>query len=293
MPDIEPPTDLIPHVEPLFDLARPIEERTEWLMSLLEGAAHTIVERMEHDNPNAPWVPQKDDTPEAMSRRDTVRKQEVNRQTFSLIQSLRQCTNMAEVRWAMENGHQTWLDENGRETDLLEQIEHLLPGEELRRNSGRARQIWAFVAGQNSAVSAFREQGIPDWEIAKAGASGMPSVLGILSAERKKLEDITPPDELPDTYREFIEEASQTTRLDDLKDWVRKRINPTDQPPPRIPYSVEPDGEDWWLVAHPSAEQFTELILRRLRDVLELDKQLPEWFTRYWRSALEDSDANP
>ncbi|NIN67175.1 MAG: hypothetical protein GTO63_21250, partial [Anaerolineae bacterium] len=105
------------------------------------------------------------------------RQQEVRRRTLKGIEDLRQATNMAEVRWAMANGHETWLDADGAEVSLLDVIESQMPVEEQRKSSGRARQVAAFVIGESSAVAAFREQGIPDQRIAECAKSGMSSVL--------------------------------------------------------------------------------------------------------------------
>lgn len=256
-----------------FDLALPLSDRCDTLMAVLEYAATLMIEREEGDTPDAYADPE-------------FRRQEIKRRTLAGVEGLRQAANILELRWAMKNGHQKWQDESGAEVDLLETIEHQMPNEDQRGSSGRARQIWMFAAGEHSAVAAFREQGIPDQEIAKVGTSGMSSVLGIVAAARKKLEDATPPEELREKYETLIGFAAETTNLDVLRKKIRTLIDPTDTPPPPIPYSVESDDESCWVVAHPTEGQFTEVFLNRLKDVLELDKLLPQDFVRYWESFI-------
>lgn len=258
------------NVGDIFDLMLPLGDRSEVLLLALELAAHLTIERDEIE------------TPEAYQDED-FRRQEVKRRTLKGIEDLRQAANMAELRWAMENGDETWIDANGAEISLREVIEHQMPDEEQRKSSGRARQVWAFAAGKHSAVAAFREQGISDQRIAECNKSGMSSVLGIVSEARKKLADVTPPGELHERYEALIEAAAEATILDALKRTIRTMIDPTDTPPPPIPYSVEANGSHWWMVARPTQEQFLELVLPRLKDVLEKDGLLPEAFARFWR----------
>jgi hypothetical protein len=256
-----------------FDLALPLADRSECLMQILSLAAELTVQRDEESNPDAYADPE-------------FRQQEVRRRTLRGVEDLRQATNMAELRWVMDNGHETWVDADGAEVSLLEVIEGQMPDEEQRGSSGRARQVWAFVAGENSAVAAFREQGFSDQEIARCATSGLSSALGIVSSCRRKLEESYPESDLRDRYGELIEAAAETTNLEELKRKCRQMVDPTDTPPPPIPYSAEPDGERWWVVAHPTQDQFTELVLRRLGDRLGLDKLLPEAFARYWREGV-------
>lgn len=250
-----------------FDLMRPLVDRGDSMLAILELAAHLTIEREESDGCDAYQDPE-------------FRAQEIKRRTLKGIEDLRQVANMLELRWAMQNGGQTWTDADGAEVSLLEVIESQMPDEEQRGSSGRARQAWAFVAGENSAVAAFREQGISDQRIAECAKSGMSSVLGIVSSTRRKLEEVTPPDELQAKYEELIEAAAETTNLDTLRKKCRQMVDPTDVPPPPIRYSIEDD----YFLAKPTQDQIADVFLRRLGDVLEVDKLLPEAFVRYWRS---------
>jgi hypothetical protein len=164
-----------------------------------------------------------------------------------------------------------------------------MPDEEQRKSSGRARELWMFVAGENSAVAAFREQGISDQEIASVGTSGLSSVYGIVASTRKKLADAYPEEDLHDLYEELIEVAAETTNLDSLRKRCRQMVDPTDTPPPPIPYSIENDGISegtFYFLARPTQEQIAEVFLRRLGDVLEVDRLLPEAFVRYWQQGV-------
>jgi len=249
-----------------FDLARPLTDRSETFLALLELAATLTVERDEQDSPG-------------IYGDNGFREQEVRRRTLKGIEDLRQIANMLELRWAMENGGETWLDADGAEVGLLEVIESQMPGEEQRKSSGRARQVWSFL----DAAQAFREQGIHDQRIAECAKSGLSSALGITAHAQRKLAEVTPPDELRDRYEDLISAAAETTTLDGLKKRIRTLIDPTDVPPPPIPYSVEADDRHWWVVARPTSEQLTDLVMARLKDVLEIDKLLPEAFARFWR----------
>jgi hypothetical protein len=259
-----------------FDLMRPLLDRSEIMLGVLELAAHLTIEREEQDFPEG----------ESPYEDEGFRRQEVRRRTLKGIEDLRQITNMLELRWAMENGHETWVDADGAEVSLLEVIESQMPDEEQRKSSGRARELWMFVAGENSAVAAFREQGIPDQEIARVGTSGMSSVYGIVASYRKKLEEAIPPEDLRGAYEELIEAAAEATTLGALEKRCRQMVDPSDIPSPPIPYSVENDslGETWYFVARPTQEQIAEVFLKRLGDLLEIDRLLPEAFVRYWRS---------
>jgi hypothetical protein len=268
---LEPRQDIAPvNIGSAFDLMLPLTDRSEAMLTILELAAHLTIEREERDNPDAYADPD-------------FRRQEVRRRTLKGVEDLRLIANMMELQWAMENGHETWVDADGAEVSLLEVIESQMPDEEQRKSSGRARQVWSFL----DTAQAFREQGIPDQRIAECAKSGLSSALGITAATQRKLADVTPPDELQETYEELIEAAAETTNLDTLRKKCRQMVDPTDTPPPPIHYSVEPDGDDdFWLVARPSRDQWTELVLRRLKDVLEIDKLLPEAFARYWREGV-------
>lgn len=267
MSEIVPHEDKSPiNLGSAFDLMRPLADRSEALYAILALAADLTVQRDELDTPDAYADP-------------GFRAQEVRRRTLKGIEDLRQIANMLELRWAIENGHETWVDADGAVTSLLEVIEGQMPDEEQRKSSGRARQVWSFL----DTAQAFREQGFSDQEIAECAKSGLSSALGITAAAQRKLEQVTPPDELHDRYEELIEAASSTTNLDTLKKKIRTLIDPTDMPPPPIPYSVENNGRHCWIVAHPTQEQWLDLMYSRLKDVLEPDNQLPEWFVRFWR----------
>jgi hypothetical protein len=286
---LEPRQDIAPvNLGHAFDLALPLADRCDAMLSILELAAALTVERDERV-----FLDAGEDNPYAD---EDFRRQETKRRTLKGACDLRQVANILELKWVMQNGGETWVDADGAEVDLLSTIEHQMPNEEQRKSSGRARELWMFAAGKHSAIEAFREQGICDQEIARVATSGMSSVYGIVASYRKKLEEVTPPDELQETYEELIEAAAETTNLDTLRKKCRQMVDPTDTPPPPIDptdtppppirYSVEPDGDDWWFVACPSRDQWTELVLRRLKDVLEIDKLLPEAFARYWREGV-------
>jgi hypothetical protein len=257
-----------------FDLALPIADRSEFLMNILSLAAELTIQRDEENNAEAYADPE-------------FRQQEVRRRTLRGIEDLRQAANMLELRWAMDNGHETWIDADGAEVSLLDVIEGQMPDEEQRKSSGRSRELWMFVAGENSAVAAFREQGIPDQEIASVGTSGLSSVYGIVASTRKKLEEAYPEEELRPLYEELIEAAAETTNLDALRKKCRQMVDPTDTPPPPIRYCIENDGISegtFYFLARPTQDQIRDVFLKRLGDVLEVDKLLPEAFVRYWRS---------
>jgi hypothetical protein len=256
-----------------FDLALPLADRCDCLMQIVALAAELTVQRDEQDTPDAYADP-------------TFREQEVRRRTLRGIEDLRQASNMMELRWAMANGHERWTDADGAEVSLLEVIEGQMPDEEQRKSSGRARQMWAFVAGEHSAVAAFREQGISDQRIAECATSGMSSVLGIVSSYRKKLEDAYPEEDLHELYEELIEVASEATILSELENRCKQMVDPTDVPPPGVPYSIEDDGNCRWAVLHPTEDQWNQLVWRRLKDVLEIDRLLPEAFARYWQQGV-------
>jgi hypothetical protein len=251
-----------------FDLALPLLARSGSMLAVLELAAHLTVEREESEDPDAYADPE-------------FRRQEVKRRTLKGICDLRQIANMLELGWAIKNGDETWVDADGAEISLLEVIESQMPDEEQRKSSGRARQVWSFL----DTAQAFREQGIPDERIAECAKSGLSSALGITAATQRKLEKVTPPDELKSRYEELIEAAAETTNLNTLKAKCRQMVDPSDTPPPPIPYSIENDeDETWYFVAKPSRDQIEGVILSRLGDMLELDRLLPESFVRYWRS---------
>jgi hypothetical protein len=253
-----------------FDLALPLTDRAETFTFLLALAAEWMVERDEAENPDAYADPD-------------FRRQEVARRTLKGICDLRQIANTLELRWAMEHEGETWIDADGAETSLLETIESQMPDEEQRKSSGRARQTWSFL----DAAQAFRDVGIQDAVIAECSKSGLSSVLGITASAQRKLAKDTPAEDLREKYEQLIEMASETTHLDDLKKRVRALIDPSDEPPPSIPYSVESDGDEhWWLVARPTHEQFTEVVLAEIGGALELDKQLPQYFYAYWDSFI-------
>lgn len=251
-----------------FDLALPMAARSEGLWYILELAAHLSIERDEQDTDAY-------DDP-------VFRGQEVKRRILKGIIDLGEITHMLEVRWTIENSDERWLDSDGAEIGLKEVLESQMPNEEQRKSSGRARELWSF----RDTAHKFHEQGIPDQRIAECNKSGMKSVLGMVANAQRKLEAVTPPNELREVYDTLIQAASETTRLQDLEKQIRVMIDPTDTPPPPIPYSVEVDGDYRWVVARPTNEQFRDLVLRRLSDVLETDKQLPEWFARYWREGV-------
>ena len=268
MTDIVPAADNVPapiNLASVFDLALPLTDRCAAMMDVLAFVAELTVER-EADDANTYDDP-------------VFRSQEIKRRTLKGIVNLGEIAHMAELRWAIQNGGERWVDANGAEVTLLEVIESQLPDEEQRASSGRARQVWSFL----DTAQAFRDVGIPDQEIARCAKSGLSSALGITAAAQRKLADVTPPPQLRGVYEELIEAAADTTTLDTLRRKVRVMVDPTDEPPPPIPYSVEPDGAHWWLVARPTHDQFTDLVLRRLGDSLEPDKMLPETFARYWR----------
>jgi len=253
-----------------FDLMLPLLERSDSLLTILELAAHLTIERDEQEAPDAYADPD-------------FRRQEVKRRTLKGITDLRQIANMLELRWAIENGHETWTDADGAECSLLEVLETQMPDEEQRASSGRARQVWSFL----DTAQAFRDEGISDQQIAECARSGLSSVLGITAATQRKLADATPPDELREKYETLIEMAASTTTLDRLQRQVRTLVDPTDTPPPPIRYSLEADGAHCWFVAHPTRDQWTELVRQRLKDVLELDALLPEAFAQFWRAESE------
>jgi hypothetical protein len=273
-------TEIIPHtptapvnVAGAFDPAIPLPQRIDALQHILALAAHLSIERDRAENPDA------------YADEDFCR-QEVKRRTLKGIEDLRQAANMMELRWAMENGKETWVDESGAEVSLLDEIEQQMPDEEERRSSGRARQLWSFAAGEHSAVAAFREQGIPDQKIAECNRSGIKSVLGIVSSGRKKLEDAVPKDELRQVYIEFIEEAGKTTRLQDLRKWINEKAGLDDDAPPPIPYSAEANHQYTWVVARMSEEQYLNLFWARMDDVLERNELLPQDFVDFWRQGV-------
>ncbi|NIV31082.1 MAG: hypothetical protein GWN58_16790 [Anaerolineae bacterium] len=267
-------TEIIPHQDksPInlgsaFDLMRPLTDRSEALYAILSLAADLTIQRDEQ-NTDAYADPE-------------FRAQEIRRRTLKGIEDLRQIANMLELRWAIENGHETWLDADGAETSLLDVIEAQMPDEEQRKSSGRARQVWSFL----DTAQAFREQGFSDQEIAECAKSGLSSALGITAAAQRKLEQVTPPDELRDRYGKLIEAAAETTSLDALRRKVRTLVDPTDTPPPPILYSLEQNGEHCWLLMRPTQEQWMGLVYARLKDVLESDRLLPEDFVRYWKES--------
>lgn len=250
-----------------FDPLLALGERSESLLALLELAAHLSIEREEQDHPETYADPE-------------FRRQEVKRRTLRGITDLRQIANMLELRWAIQNGGERWVDADGAEVTLLEMIEGQMPDEEQRKSSGRARQVWSFL----DSAQAFREQGISDQRIAECAKSGLSSALGITASAQRRIAEVTPPGDLCDKYQELIEAAAETTTLDGLKKRIRTIVDPTDAPPPPIPYSAEADGSHCWIVARPTSEQFVEVVLPRLKDLLESDRLLPEAFARFWRA---------
>lgn len=249
-----------------FDLSIPLDNRSEALFGILSLAAHLTIAREEQTNPDVYADPE-------------FREQEVKRRTLKGICDLRQIANMLELRWALENGHETWVDANGAEVSLLEVIEHQMPDEEQRKSSGRARQVWSFL----DAAQAFREQGISDRRIAECAKSGMSSALGITAAAQRKLEQAVSPEDLRETYERLIDAAAETTTLDGLKKAIRQMVDPDDTPPPPIPYSAEANCEYTWVVARMSESQFLDVFWSRMGDMLEKDRLLPEGFVQFWR----------
>jgi hypothetical protein len=268
---LEPRQDIAPvNLGHAFDLMLPLADRTDGMLDILELAAELTVRRDEQDNPDA-------------YADEDFRRQEVKRRTLKGVEDLRQIANVLELRVVMETGGETWIDADGAEVSLLEVIESQMPDEERRNSSGRARQIWSFL----DTAQAFREQGIPDREIAECARSGMSSVFGIVARAQRRLEEVAPPDELSEKYEQLIQLASETTKLGTLEQQIDLLVDPTDVPPPPILYSIENDGISdgtWYFVAKLTHEQFTDVILRRLGDMLEVDKLLPAAFVQYWRS---------
>ena len=254
-----------------FDPALPLASRCDSLMAVLELVAHLSIERDEQTNPDAYADP-------------AFREQEVQRRTLKGITDLRQIANMLELRHVMDmdNGHETWVDADGAQVSLLEVIENQMPDEELRNSSGRARQAWSFL----KTAQAFREQGISDQRIAECARSGMSSVLGITAAAQRKLETVADPEELRDRYEELIDAAAETTTLDGLKKRLRTIVDPSDTPPPPIPYSAELNCERTYVVARLSETQFVDVFLSRLGDMLEVDKLLSQEFVDFWRQGI-------
>jgi hypothetical protein len=266
-------TDIIPHapsapvnVAGAFDPAIPLPQRIDALQQILELAALLSIERDRMENPDA------------YADEDFCR-QEVLKRTFKGAADLRQIANVLELRCAMEldNGHETWLDEDGAEVSLLEVIEHQMPDEEQRNSSGRARQVWSFL----DAAQAFREQGISDRDIAGCATSGLSSVLGITAAAQRKLATVIPEEGLQDAYRELIGAAAETTKLSDLKKKVGQMVG-IESPSP-IPYSAEVNCQHTWVIARMDEGQFLNLFWARMEDVLERNELLPEDFVQFWR----------
>ena len=259
------------NLAPVLDLSVPLADRTQALMGLLKYAARAMVDRDAEESPDA-------------YENDDFYRQQIARLTLKGITDLGQASHKLELQWAMEHTEEVWVDADGAEVTLQEVIEGQMPDEEQRKSSGRARQVWAF--GEN-AVPAFRKAGISDRRIAECNNSGLSSVLSIVSSAQHKLEETADPGELRDKYERLIDAASETTTLQGLKKAIKTILDPSYEPPPSIHYSVENDGEEhWWFVARPTHEQFTEIMLGKMGDVLELDKQLPEWFYRYWDSFI-------
>jgi hypothetical protein len=249
-----------------FDLTRPMPDRADAILWLLETAAELMVQRDEHDNPDA-------------YADETFRQQEVKRRTMRGVQDLRLIASVLELRWVMENGNEeTWIDADGQETSLLETIESQMPDEEQRASSGRARQVWSF----KDTAQAFREAGFSDQRIAECNKSGLSSALGIVAAAQRQLAKAAPED-LPERYDRLIQAASETTTLGGLREKIKSIIDPGYVPPPSIRFSAENDGEGHcWFVSYQTNDQLEEILFHRLDGVLEHDNQLPEYFYRYW-----------
>jgi len=257
------------NLAPVLDLTLPIADRTQSLKGLLTLAAAEMVGRYAEDDPDA-YADQE------------FTRQAIIKHTLKEITDLRRMVNTLEVQWALEHSDEEWLDADGQPVDPQEVIESMMPDEEQRKSSGRARQVANFAKSRD----AFRKAGFSDRHIAECGRSGMSSVLGIVSSNQLKLAEAgLEPEDLQERYGRLIDAAAEATTLQGLKKVVKGILDPDYKPPPTIRYSLENDGDQaWWFLAKPTHEQFTELILGKLGDVLELDQQLPEWFARFWNS---------
>jgi len=244
--------------------------------------------RDEEQNPDVPfpWTPGAVTVDDGSYVVDPgmARDQEEKRRAYQVLIDLETASHRAQAQWEIANQNVKWVDEDGEAVSLAAVIEKLLPDEELRKSSGRARQKAAFP----EAAQAMMDIGIPESEVVRCADTGKSSVLGIVSSTQAALARTEPDEtELKEKYQSLIEMASTPQTLDELEDAAARLVNPTAPEKLKIAYSVEPgDGERMWVVLRIDVPEMRRLFFRRLHDVLELETStLFETITKKWRSA--------
>ena len=263
-----------------MDVAIPIETRVDLFMDLCEHTAEAIIAREEEQNPDVPWLPQPEDTPEDMQRRGVLRKQEAARREMRIISELGQIANLLELRCAMKYQAEAWMGPDGEATTLLEELEHQMPGEEERASSGKARQVWSFLKTANI----FKEHGITDEEISRCNIQGKRVYLALVAvAQRKISETEENEEERTDKFHKIIATAESSPNSYKLRRDLALVVG-DDGEQATVPFTLENDDGNVWLIIRLPGDA-TYLVMDRLRDVLEPSvESLAELFCQFWKS---------
>ena len=259
-------------VERVFDLFLPAEERSIIFVGICNRVAVTKIEAMEQHN-DCPWILGPDDSEDTRLRKEAIRANEIDRQSFAQITDFAEVVQTAALLKGIEMDDKGtgWLDSNGQYRDLDEELEHLMPGEEERRSSGRAKQLAAFICKTKDIL---REHDIPDQKIASCLRSGKTSLLGHVSAAvnkalvKGKIDDWDK-DRMKEELEFVVDKAASCQYISNFGDWATERYRDPNEPlPPPIWFSASHYTQRVLVAAEMDSEQYEHLFLARLSDVL-------------------------
>lgn len=235
---VDAPQDLAKFIPPSFDVNLPLPVRLNAFQELVDTIAERYMNRWEQDprySNSLPWLPAEEDPPALLAEKNENRKQQVERIALRMHVDLAQLANMAQLSWAMENEGKKFLDEDGNESTLLREIKEQMPDNADRAKSGRARGIWGFLG----AAEVLRQAGYEDKEISRCNATGKSSVLGIVSATVREINEAPlEPETKHALYAKVLEEAEAPQSIADLEDAMTRLLHPEVEPPPKISYGL-------------------------------------------------------
>lgn len=259
-------------VDRMFDLFIPAENRSIIFVAVCDTIATRKVKAMEQD-PDCPWLLSPDDSGDNRLRKEAIRANEIDRQSFAQITDFAEVVQTAALLKGMEMDDKGtgWLDVNGQYHDLDVELERLMPGEEERRSSGRAKQLAAFI---RKTKDILREHDIPDQQIASCLRTGKTSLLGHVSTAVNKVltkskAEEWDQDHVKEELEFVVEKAASCQYISNFGDWAAERYRDPHEPlPSPIWFSAKRYRERVLVAAEMDDGQYEHLFLARLGDVL-------------------------
>ena len=205
-----------------IDRTLPDEIREQAISTFSEQVAEAEMDTLSA----RPWEPEGGDDETKHARKEKMRLAELEMRKHAVLKSLVQISNMAQLRQYMDLSdlNTNYLDQDGQEHDLLDELEDRMPDDNQVRKSGRKSQLRAFCT---KASRIMIEAGLEPSDISALNKGCPASMLGEVNAAVNKVHTSKIEDK-PGEYEWILSEAKSHT-VHEFVSSVQRRYATDDQ----------------------------------------------------------------